>query len=240
MIRRPWLTGVCTLVATLTIPQVAHADVISPFVYFWPGVISITIVYAFPSSLLAGFVEEPFFRRGGVRRRPLAASLQANFLTTIVGLALIPVGYPALYTIGPIWCLVAFSISCFVELYYLRWATGVSINFRWIVIGNCISAAILVALPPLAYALGQHNYRLAWSMQSHDVWLSWIAIAVSAATFLLSFAWSAREVLSHSDLEPDAAAGIDSGDTSKALLEPAAKLPTNHDVHRRAARGVWK
>ena len=223
MTRRPWLTTVCALVATLVVSRVAYANVISPFVYFWPGIISITIVYAFPASLLAAFVEEPFVRRGGVERRPLAASLQANFLTTIVGLVLIPVGHPALYTIGPLWCIAAFSLSCFVELRYLRWATDASLNRRWIVIGNAISAALLMTLPPLAYALGQYDYRLAWIMRSHDVWLAWTAFTVSAAAFLLSFAWSARRISSHSDSEPDASRRYESPRNPKPSVEAAAK-----------------
>ena len=190
MIARRWFITFAGLAATLGVCRVAHANSLSPYVYFWPGIISITLVYAFPASLLAAFLERPFLTNAGINHRPLVLSLRANFLSTIAGILLIPIGYPALYTIGPLWCIVAFGVSCAVEIFYLRRYSHQSFTWGWAVGGNAISSAVLMILPPIAIAIRQNNYQLAWSLERHQVWLAWSSLGVSVALFLASFAWS--------------------------------------------------
>ncbi len=187
MIAKRWSTASAALAITLGVSRVAHANGISPYVYFWPGIISITLVYAFPASLLAAFIERPFLTAAGIKRRPLVLSLRANFVSTIVGILLIPIGYPALYTIGPLWCLAAFGVSCLVEVFYLRRFSRQSFTWGWAVVGNTVSGAVLMILPPTAIAIRQNNYQLASSLEPHEGWMALSSLGVSVALFLASF-----------------------------------------------------
>ncbi|MBW3540082.1 MAG: hypothetical protein KY476_07425 [Planctomycetes bacterium] len=189
MIARHSLIALSAFAITLCVCRVAHANSLSPYVYFWPGIVSITLVYAFPASLLAAFLERPFLTAAGIKRRPLVLSLRANFLSTIAGILLIPIGDPALYTIGPLWCIVAFGVSCAVEIFYLRRFSHQSFTWGRVAGGNAVSSAVLMILPPIAIAIRQSNYRLAWSLEPHQAWLAWSSLAVSVALFLASFAW---------------------------------------------------
>ena len=189
MIAKRWFTNFAALAITLGVCRVAHANSLSAYAYFWPGVVSITVVFAFPTSLLAAFIERPFLTAAGITRRPLVLSLRANFLSTIVGILLIPIGYPALYTIGPLWSMIAIWISCVVEISYLRRFSHQSFSLDWAVLGNLASSAVLMILPPIVMAIEEHNHRLAWIVEPHREWLTMSLLAVSVAVFLASFVW---------------------------------------------------
>ncbi len=184
--------------------RVAHANSLSPYVYFWPGVVSLTLVYAFPASLLVAFIERPFLAAAGIRRRPLVLSLRANFLSTIAGILLIPIGYPALYTIGPLWSVIAFAVSCTIEVSYLRRRSEQAFSRGWVIGGNAVSSAILLLLPLIAIAIEQNNRQWAWFLESHMLWLNMLAVGISVAVFLGSFALpvAAKPVFVHDDSIP--------------------------------------
>jgi hypothetical protein len=189
MIAKRWFTATAALAITLGAGRVAHANSLSPYVYFWPGILSITLVYAFPASLLAAFIERPFLTAAGINHRPLVFSLRANLLSTIVGILLIPIGYPALYTIGPLWCIAAFGVSCAVEISYLRRFSYQSFTSGWAIFGNAASSGVLMILPPIAIVLRQHHYQLAWSLEPHESWMALSSFVVSITVFLASFTW---------------------------------------------------
>lgn len=213
MIVNRWFTASAALAITLGVCRVAHANSLSPYVYFWPGIISITLVYAFPASLLAAFIERPFLTAAGIKRYPLVLSLRANFVSTIVGILLIPIGYPALYTIGPLWCLAAFGISCIVEISYFRRFSHQSFTSGWAVGGNAVSSAVLMTLPPIAITITHDYYRLAWSLEPHQTWMTLSALGVSVALFLASFAMpmggNCETVSSDSDVPVSASSEVD-------------------------------
>jgi hypothetical protein len=183
-----WLTGCATVAVVMGVCRVACANSISPYVWFWPGVVSIYLAYAFPASLLAAFVERPFLTAGGIDRRALVVSLRANFLSAVIGLLLFPIGEPALYAIGPLWCLMAFGISCIVEIVYVR---RFSEEFRWgwAVGGNAASSFLLMIIPPFTLALKQSHPELAWSLKPYEMSMVWWSLGLSVGVFLLSFAW---------------------------------------------------
>jgi hypothetical protein len=162
-----------------------YADVIAPFVWFWPGIVSISFVYAFPASLLAAFVERPFLSLAGVNQRPLMLSLRANFVSAIVGILLSPIGNTVFYTYGILWCLIAFAISCLVEIYYLRFFFRVGV--WWIILGNAISSGLLMATPPIALVLEQNHHPMARALEPHETWMNITAVCVSLVVFLASF-----------------------------------------------------
>ncbi|MEN6449158.1 MAG: hypothetical protein ABFC96_01580 [Thermoguttaceae bacterium] len=189
MLCRRGLIGLLAAAVVLGLPLVARADSLSPYVWFSPGVVTVTVVYAFPASLLAAFIERPFLTWAGFERRALVLSLRANFLSTIVGILFVPFGEPLLYGLGPLWCVIAFAISCVVEVFFLRSFNRKCVIGR-IIAGNAASSAVLMVLPPIAITLRTNYYFLARAMAPHEVWLGWTAALVSLAVFLISFGMS--------------------------------------------------
>lgn len=183
---RLWLAGLMGIGIVLGFAQIAFANSISPYIWFWPGIVAITLIYAFPASLLAAFIERPFLTWAGFKQQALVLSLRANFLSTVVGILFIPFGMPLLYGIGPLWCVIAFAISCVVEILYLR-RFNRNLLKRRIIIGNAISSVLLMALPPIAVTLRANYYYLASSMEPHELWLGCTATLGSLVLFVASF-----------------------------------------------------
>jgi hypothetical protein len=214
------------LAMTLGVCRVARADSLSPYVWFWPGVVSITLVYAFPASLLAAMIERPFLTAAGLKRNTLVFSLRANLLSTIAGIMLIPIGYPAFYAIGPFWCLAAFGVSCVVEIVYLRRFSHQRFTRGFIIAGNAVSSAVLMMIPTIAVAIKQGHPRLAWSLEPHQTWMTGSALAASVGVFLASFAWP-----THGATEPAAECDIAASTPVEVLPEAtptgAGSYPTS-------------
>ena len=183
-----WLTACATVAVVMGVCRVANANSISPYVWFWPGVVSIYLPYAFPASLLAAFVERPFLTAGGIDRRASGGLPASQLPDAVIGLLLFPIGEPALYVIGPLWCLMAFGISCVIEIVYVR---RFSEGFRWgwAVGGNAASSFLLMIIPPFTFALKQSYPELAWSLEPYEMSMMWWSLGLSVAVFLLSFAW---------------------------------------------------
>ena len=187
MTARRWSTAFAAFVVILWICRVAEANSLSPYVHFWPGIISITLVYAFPASLLAAFIERPFLTTGGIKRRPLVLTLRANFVSTIIGILLIPIGYPALYAIGPLWCIAAFCIFCAVEIFCLSRFSQQPFSWGWAVGGNAISSVVLMILPPITILIRQDHYRLARALEPHEASMALSAWRVESKKQNVSF-----------------------------------------------------
>ena len=186
MTGRLWLVASAGMVLVLSLAGNAWANSLSPYVWFWPGIITVGLGYAFPASLLAAFLERPFVTLAGIRQHSLVVSLRANFLSTLVGILLTPIGYPALYVIGPLWCLVAFAISCVIETCYLR-RFRAELRVGWIVAGNAVSSGFLMAIPPIAFELGTHHYSLVLFLKPHQIWLEGTTSLASLVFFVMSF-----------------------------------------------------
>jgi hypothetical protein len=193
------------LLAVLGLCDIAQANSISPYVYFWPGVISITVIYAFPASVLAAFLERPFLTAAGIKRRTLVLSLRANFYSTLVGVLLIPVGYQALYTIGVLWCVLAFGVSCITEVYYLRRCAHQQFTWRWVVGGNAASSLVLMGVPPIVLWIKHHNQQLVQLIEQYQTWMGWLACGAAVVVFVASLVWRSVVATSPSPVDPDAA-----------------------------------
>ncbi|NOX54517.1 MAG: hypothetical protein GXP27_08775 [Planctomycetes bacterium] len=187
-----WWTVFGAVSLVLVASRVAYANTLSPYVWFWPGVVSIVLPYTFPASLLAALIERPFLTAGRISEHALLVSLRANLLITLVGLLLIPIGWPALYTLGPLWCGIAFAVSCGVELFYIRRFVG---PFSWgmMIAANIVSSVTLMVLPPIALALKQYDPTWAWSLAPYERPLAVWSSIVSVGIFLVSFAWPGHE-----------------------------------------------
>jgi hypothetical protein len=164
------------------------ANSIAPTVYFWPGVLPLTLGLAVPASVLAAFLERPFVTAAGVRSSALRHSLRANAISLVVGYLTLPIGLPALYTVGPIWWSVAaVALSVLSEGWYL--SSRANSPFRWgpVVWGNLFSSVVLLSLPYAATENNNASPELVWHLEPHHTWMCWGSVVGGILMFVGSF-----------------------------------------------------
>jgi len=136
------------------LPGTAQANIIAPALV--PGIAPLFGLLAIPATVLAALCEGPFVWRAGIRQQSLFHAFCANAATTLIGFLLLPIGLPAMYTIGPLWIVLMISMSIWIEgKYYqrLRLAGDRELRWSWLVWGNVVSAAILILVSVIAHAL---------------------------------------------------------------------------------------
>lgn len=173
----------------LAFAQPVLANVIAPTISVWPGMVHANFALAIPASILAAVLERPFLTRAGVSRHTMLFSLQANAVSLAIGYVTLPVGYTALYVIGPLWWIIAVGLSIVSEGWYcrVRATEGGQLRWRYIVCGNVFSSFVLLLLPFISMAIGRSNPKIWWPYESYLVVLAWAVTIVSAAVFVLSF-----------------------------------------------------
>lgn len=197
------LISLAAFTLTLCFCNVAYANAVSPYVYFWPGYLSVAILFAFPASLLAAFIERPFLSSAGVTHNPLVYSLRANFVSTIVGLLLIPISMFAMYTpgVGILWPLFVFGVSCFVEIRVLHSQTKKKLSTRILITGNAVSAFALMLLPATANNIDVRNTQRVEFLIESTQWMAWTTSSISLLVFLVSLGWETRDKASAGPVE---------------------------------------
>lgn len=163
------------------------ANTISPTLVTIPGFGLLALHVAFTLSVLAAFIERPFVSRAGVSRFALCASLQANFITTLVGLLCTPVAilvlaYPALLLLwwpAAVW--LSYRVECW---WYRRSDPAVTLNRLPVLWGNLASNLVFFVL--LAVTPHPSPSRLRW-LHSLQPELTILTGAACAATYVAAF-----------------------------------------------------
>jgi hypothetical protein len=173
----------------LTFATPALANSIAPTAYFWPGVLPLTLGLALPASVLAAFLERPFVSQAGVREHAAWYSLQANLVSLVIGYLTLPFGVYALYTIGPLWSVMAVCMSIVAEGWYYRRRATKGSEFRWgpVVWGNLFSSFVLLVLPYVALAMKEADAGLVWQLDPYQDALFWVSVSASILVFHTSF-----------------------------------------------------
>ncbi len=164
------------------------ANVITADRGFLPGLAAFGPAYGLPLSALAGVLERPFYTRAGIAQGAIWYSLQANFISLIVGYALLWPAIIALYSIGPFWLPISVFLSIAVERKYLQWrarASGFDGGWKWVGWGNVFSAVVLVGVLLLSTPFDTFQNRLA--LYPYRNLLMGTGIAVSAGIFVAAF-----------------------------------------------------
>jgi hypothetical protein len=187
---RQQLVLLSTAILLLAIAQPVLANSISPTVGFVPGFQPFGLTLALPMTVLAGILEGPFVARAGVREHARWYSLQANFVSLLLGYLMLPIAVPALYTIGILWSLPAICVSIVSEGYYYRLFVvprDSRLKWRWVIIGNLFSNFVLLAIPVLA-SIAQHFWPyLLWDIEPYMGELTLVTVLGSLAAFGVSF-----------------------------------------------------
>ena len=138
-------------------------------------------------SVLAALIERPFVTRAGVSRFALCASLQANFITTLVGLLCTPIAFfvlafPALLLVWwPLAVWLSYRVECW---WYRRSDPAVTLNRLPVLWGNLASNLVFFVL--LAVTPHPSPSRLRW-LHSLQPELTILTGAACAATYVAAF-----------------------------------------------------
>ncbi len=111
-----------------------------------------------PLSVMAAIIERPFLTAGGLRRHTVWYSIQANFLSLIVGYALVilvPFGGEVLYVF------IAVSLSTVIERAYLNRRAHMDRPLRvgWVIAANVVSGGICLLLLIPVHALDHNDIK---------------------------------------------------------------------------------
>jgi hypothetical protein len=178
-------------IALLVFTGPASANTIAPTAFFMPGYLPLMAgLLALPASVLAAVVERPFVTRAGVTSHTTWYSLQANFVSLLVGYATIPVAIGAIGLAAPLWSLAAIALSILFEGRYYevrKLNLDHPLKWRWIVWGNICSSVILLLIPFAAIQIRTSDPHLARDLDHYEELLLWSSVAVSITVFAACF-----------------------------------------------------
>lgn len=172
-----------------------------------PGLAIFGPAMGLPVSVLAAFIERPFVTRAGFGKSAIWFSLQANFVSLLVGYAATLVVIPFVMSpniwIGLVWPFLAVGISIVTERQYLN-AQLSPTRVRWlpIAVANVFSAASCIAVLIVAANLRSMNRHWAIELKPYEVPLTVIAATASLALLVGSFFVSAPNKGEHKPTEP--------------------------------------
>jgi hypothetical protein len=201
-------------VGLLAVTQRAAADVIAPTAFFFPGVLPLTLWMALPASVLAAVLERPFVSRAGVANHALWYSMQANFVSLVLGYVTLPVAAEAIFAIGPLWSVFVITLSVLSEGLYYQWRVtplGQALKWRWIVWSNIFSSFVILLIPFAALAIKSAQPDATWKLAPYQDVLMWGSIVGSVLAFVAGF------------LVPRIGRRKETG----VLVTPGGQIPTN-------------
>jgi hypothetical protein len=170
----------------MTAPCVILANAITADMGFLPGLALCGPAFGLPLSVLAAILERPFYTRAGVEKWAIWYSLQANFVSLLVGYLLLPIALFSLYWVGLLWLPVSVFLSIVVERKYLKWrATGFDGGWKRVSWANVFSALALIGVLLLSMPLDSYRNKLA--LFPYRDLLTHIGIAIGLVTFAVAF-----------------------------------------------------
>jgi hypothetical protein len=155
-----------------------------------PGLAFVGPALGLPLSVLAAFVERPFYSLAGVGRHTIWYSLQANLVSLGVGfIATLAAFFVAdfmreYYAPFEVWPFLAVGVSIVVERWYLQARLRPSyVGWGWSALGNILSAGLLFAVMFLRSALPGWRQALIPYVGPLQI----LAFVGSAVLFVVSF-----------------------------------------------------
>lgn len=165
-----------------------------------PGLAIFGPAMGLPLSVLAAFIERPFVTRSGFERNAIWFSLQANFVSLLIGyfatMIVIPlVMSPSGGLVGLVWPFLAVGISISTERLYLtiRLRHGV-VPWTPMTWGNIISALTCIAVMVIAATLRDAAPQLSVDLREHETAMN---VGVAIASLLLLVGSFAARVPQH-------------------------------------------
>jgi hypothetical protein len=172
-----------------------------------PGLAIVGPAMGLPVSVLAAFIERPFVTRAGFGKSAIWFSLQANFVSLLVGyvatLVVLPFVMSPNIWIGLVWPFLAVGISIVTERQYLN-ARLSPTHVPWlpIAVANVVSAASCIVVLIVAVNLRSMNRHWAIELRPYEGSLTVIAAAFSLLLMAGSFLASTPRQGEHKPTEP--------------------------------------
>jgi hypothetical protein len=170
MTRHHRLLLLAAALVLLIVASPASANSIAPTFLLFHAVFSFQFMLwlALPASVLAAVLERPFVLRAGVREHTLSYSLQANFVSLVIGYATfplcasLPMDLATRYDVlGLLWPLFTIGLSIVSEGCYYQWIALKGrgcVRWGWVIGANLFSSAVLLFLPYTASAMTDLKY----------------------------------------------------------------------------------
>ena len=165
-----------------------------------PGLAFVGPAMGLPLSVLAAFVERPFYTLAGVRRYCIWYSLQANLVSLGIGFvatfmaAFLFDSMRQYYALFEVWPFFAVCVSIIVERWYLQTRTGPDrVKWGWSAVGNILSAALCVGVLFLTVYLRSAFPGLRRPLTPYNGPLQIFAFVGSAALFVVSFIFTRKK-----------------------------------------------
>ena len=163
-----------------------------------PGLAIFGPAMGLPLSVLAAFVERPFVTRAGFGKNAIWFSLQANFVSLLVGYVATMIVIPFIMSpgviVGLVWPFLAVGISIASERLYLEFRSRNRCPWAPVAWGNIISAVTCVVVMVVAATLRGSVRQLCAVLRRHETVMN-VGVAISSL-FLLIGAFAARTPLS--------------------------------------------
>ena len=177
-----------------------------------PGLAIAGPAMGLPLSILASFLERPFISLAGVQHHAIWYSIQANTISLLVGYvgvfaaAFIGEALPRWAPSEPVftvWPFVAVAVSILVERTYLSIRTSeFHPKWRWIIVGNVLSAGACIGLLMLVTYLREAQPGLQFLLMPYRTTLLVFAAAGSVALIAAAFAKTREPGTGRSAEEP--------------------------------------
>jgi hypothetical protein len=166
----------------------ADTGLIPGFAFVGPGL-------GLPLSLLAAFIERPFYSAGGVRANAIWYSLQANLVSLAAGFVLCLAFGVLMAAVGLqasdaaffiAWPIVAVFCSVLIERMYIA-SRSPRLSWAWTAAGNILSAGICVAILFSVVWVRARYPGAARVVRPYNTPLNVLALAGSAIVYVISF-----------------------------------------------------
>lgn len=184
----PLCGGGRRLIAILANTITADMGMIPGLAFVGPGL-------GLPLSLLAAFIERPFYSAGGVRVNAIWYSLQANLVSLAVGFVLCLAFGVLMAAVGLqasdaaffiAWPIIAVICSILIERMYIA-SRSPRLSWAWAAAGNILSAAICVAILFSVVWIRERYPEAARVVRPYNTPLNVLAFVGSGIVFVTSF-----------------------------------------------------
>lgn len=163
------------------------ANTLAPWLPFSPGFSAFSFDLAIPMTLLAAVIERPFLTAAGITRFTLARSIQANLVSTLLGVLTVLPAVALVYVVGPTVWAIGVILSVVVERGFLKQsgpADERSPRLGWIVIGNVVSSLTLWIIPFVVFAIQDADPTVRTALKPYEFWLRLMTVGASGIAII--------------------------------------------------------
>ncbi len=178
--------------------------------------------------ILCGFIERPIYSAAGVKLNALAYSLQANFLSAVIGFFYTGLSHSMVSTtssaaIGISLLVMPVVLATAVEWLWVGYRSGIGIqrlNPARVLLANVVSVFVVGLLPVGVLAIWGSPTPVVRSLYLHQDLIALLTVPPALLILLGSFAWRRPRV-------PNGTAGFEVLPAKETIRPPTVALPAS-------------